>query len=60
MWSRAQTKVSRKKARQGRKWEKFPTSLLPGFPPPPPPAAISSHSPLPKRLEQAYIPVYDD
>ena len=26
----------------------------------PPPAAISSHSPLPKRLEQAYIPVYDD
>ena len=35
MWSRAQTKVSRKKARKGRKREKFPTSLLPGIPPPP-------------------------
>ena len=31
MWSRAQTKVSRKKARKWRKREKFPTSLLPGF-----------------------------
>ena len=35
----------------------FPSSR---YSPPPPPAAISSHSPLPKRLEQAYIPVYDD
>ena len=24
------------------------------------PPAILSHSPLPERLEQAYIPVYDD
>ena len=35
MWSRAQTKGSRKKARKWRKREKFPTYLLPGIPPPP-------------------------
>ena len=32
----------------------FPSSRF--FPPP----AISSHSPLHERLEQAYIPVYDN